>query len=337
MASSFVHLADIAPRSPRLKSWEMVRQRRVHWLVECVAEFMGVFVFAFTGLGSAAAFVLGNISGNSLSSLFQVGMAYGVGLILAIVVCASTSGGHLNPAVTISLVITKKFPVWKAAGYIVAQILGGYVASLLVYVQYHKHIAQATGALEAAGTLSAVMFTPSGPAGIFATYLLPDSNIGQVFLNEFVCDFIFGVVVWAVLDPTNTMVSPIAMPWIFGVTLAALIWGYVPVGVVGNTARDIGGRLAALTIWGSAAGGGIYAVLASLTNIPGILLGALFYEFILSDSSRVITPGNLAVWTGNKAYKERLQEGRHGVPPSPDPSYAEELKFDQGGVTISEV
>ncbi len=56
--------------------------------------------------------------------------------------------------------------------------------------------------------------------------------------------------------------------------------------VAANSARDVGARLMALTIWGTRAGGGPYAALAALTNIPATILGALFYEFILMDSSR---------------------------------------------------
>lgn len=44
-----------------------------------------------------------------------------------------------------------------------------------------------TEALEAAGKLEAVLFTPNGPAGVFALYVAPGSNLGRVFLNEFVC------------------------------------------------------------------------------------------------------------------------------------------------------
>lgn len=40
-------------------------------------------------------------------------------------------------------------------------------------------------ALEAAGKLDAIMFTPSGPAGIFALYVAPGANLGNVFANEF--------------------------------------------------------------------------------------------------------------------------------------------------------
>ena len=40
--------------------------------------------------------------------------------------------------------------------------------------------------LDAAGKLDAIMFTPSGPAGIFAPYAPPGLGLGRVFLNEFV-------------------------------------------------------------------------------------------------------------------------------------------------------
>lgn len=56
--------------------------------------------------------------------------------------------------------------------------------------------------------------------------------------------------------------------------------------VATNTARDLGARLGAMTIWGTKASGGSYAAIAALTNIPATLLAAAFHEFILSDSSR---------------------------------------------------
>ena len=40
-------------------------------------------------------------------------------------------------------------------------------------------------ALEAAGKLDAIQFTPSGPAGIFGMYAQPGANLGVVFANEF--------------------------------------------------------------------------------------------------------------------------------------------------------
>jgi hypothetical protein len=56
--------------------------------------------------------------------------------------------------------------------------------------------------------------------------------------------------------------------------------------VAANTARDVGGRLAAIAIWGTRANGGRYAAIAALTNIPATVSAYAFYEFFLKDSSR---------------------------------------------------
>ncbi len=56
--------------------------------------------------------------------------------------------------------------------------------------------------------------------------------------------------------------------------------------VAANTARDVGGRLAALAIWGTRASGGSYAAIAALTNILATVLAYSLYEFVLKDSSR---------------------------------------------------
>ena len=62
--------------------------------------------------------------------------------------------------------------------------------------------------------------------------------------------------------------------------------------VAANAARDIGGRLAALTIWGLKAGGGPYAAIAALTNIPATIIGIIFYELFFTDSSRGMFPAS---------------------------------------------
>ena len=53
-----------------------------------------------------------------------------------------------------------------------------------------------------------------------------------------------------------------------------------------NTARDVGGRLAAIAIWGTRASGGRYAAIAALTNILATVAAYAFYEFVFKDSNR---------------------------------------------------
>ncbi|KAI0356340.1 aquaporin-like protein [Trametes cingulata] len=304
-----VHLADIKPRTNAYIAWERRRHRQAHWLVECIAEFMGVFFYVYAGVGSAASYLLSNVAElNGLGSLFQIGTAYALGILFALVVCAPTSGGHFNPAVTIAFTILKRCPPKKALRYIIAQILGSYVACLLIYVQWRDLImVRATEILQAAGKLDAVMFTANGPAGVFALYAAPGMNLGRIFLNEFVCDFMIGLVIWACLDPTNFSAPPVAAPWIVSFVYAVMVWGYSPVGVATNAARDVGARLMAITIWGLDAGGGKYAAIAALTNIPATLLAVAFYEFILADSSRVITPAHADFLAGHLAHEEHSQ------------------------------
>ena len=56
--------------------------------------------------------------------------------------------------------------------------------------------------------------------------------------------------------------------------------------VAANTARDVGGRLAAIAIWGTRASGGKYAAIAALTNILATVAAYAFYEFVFKDSNR---------------------------------------------------
>ncbi|KAI0686838.1 aquaporin-like protein [Cytidiella melzeri] len=302
----FTHKADVIPRTPIQVKWERVRHRQAHWFAECVAEATGVFLYVFAGVGATVPYTLGNILGEpGLSSLFTIGWAYALGIVLAIVICSPTSGGNFNPAVTLSFVLFRGMSKRKAARYIVAQITGGYIACLVVYLQYKDLIMEAQAALEAKGLLESTLFTPQGPAGVFALYVAPGASLGQVFWSEFVCDFVLGLVIWSCLDPTNFSAPPAAAPWIIGMTYAMAIWGYVPVGLSANTARDLGGRFMALTIWGRAAAGrGGYAAIAALTNLPATFCAVLFYECWLSDSSRVITPVHVDFLTGHAAHAE---------------------------------
>jgi glycerol uptake facilitator-like aquaporin len=70
------------------------------------------------------------------------------------------------------------------------------------------------------------------------------------------------------------------------ISSAAVVWGYAPIGIAVNPARDVSGRLAAITIWGIQAAGSNYAALAALTSFPATVLAGAFYEFFLCDSSR---------------------------------------------------
>ncbi|KAJ8089212.1 hypothetical protein PM082_014460 [Marasmius tenuissimus] len=288
-APEVIHRKSVQTPLKAFTVWERNRHRSIHWLVECFAEFLGVFLYVYAGVGPQITFIVGPIlQQQGLSSLLQVGLAYACGVIFAVVICAGTSGGHFNPCLTITFMVFKGFPPLKGLRYIVAQILGGYVACLLTYAQYSRYIHLAEAALEQAGTLDAVLFTPNGPAGAFGLYVMPGSNLGLVFMNEFVTDTVLALAIFGCLDPTNVFATPTTIPVFIAAAYAGAIWGLSIPGLAANSARDVGGRLAAMTIWGTRASGGSYAAIAALTNIVSTLIAFVLHEMLLADYSRVV-------------------------------------------------
>lgn len=90
-----------------------------------VAEFVGTFSLVISIVGAAlfAAPSAGPLTVALAAGISVLAMAYALGHI---------SGGHFNPAVTIGLITAGRFDTAKAVGYIVAQVLGGLAASLVL-------------------------------------------------------------------------------------------------------------------------------------------------------------------------------------------------------------
>ena len=91
------------------------------------AEFIGTFVLVFCGCGSAV------LAGDKIGFL-GISFAFGLSLLAMVYTVGHVSGCHINPAVTLGLYITKKMDRKYAAGYWIAQILGGIVAAALLLV-----------------------------------------------------------------------------------------------------------------------------------------------------------------------------------------------------------
>ncbi|KAF5363211.1 hypothetical protein D9758_008359 [Tetrapyrgos nigripes] len=291
---AIVHLSDVQPPNRAQVVWGKYRHTSVHWFAECFAEFVGVFFYTYAGVGSQLLNILqGILQLEGLSSVFQVGCAYAAGIVFAVALALPVSGGLLSPGITICACFTRGLPPLKAVRYIIAQILGAYVACLLIYVQYRDMIVTAEEVLQSAGQYDAVIFTPAGPAGAFGLYLTPGITLGRAFLNEFVTDLAITMVIWNCLDPTNMLVPPFAVPFVIGLIYAVAVWGFSVPGLAANTARDVGGRLAAMTIWGTKAHGGKYAAIAALTNIPATFVTALLYEMFFADYARVVSSAHL--------------------------------------------
>ena len=174
-----------------------------------MAEFIGAFALIFVGAGAGA------VSG----SLVAVAFAHGLVVLGFAYAFGDISGTHLNPAVTIGLLVAGKIESAKAIGYIVVQILGAIVAAF------------------------ALKFTLGSLAGSLGA-TVPAENVSaiQALLMETILTFIFFTVIYhtAARGAAGNH-APIAI----GLTLVfAIMAGGNVSGASLNPARTIGPALA---------------------------------------------------------------------------------------------
>ncbi|HYU97509.1 MAG TPA: aquaporin Z [Pyrinomonadaceae bacterium] len=92
-----------------------------------LAELVGTFVLVFGGCGSAV------LAGEKIGFL-GVSIAFGLTLLAMAYAIGHISGCHINPAVTVGLLVSRKMDPRDAAGYIVAQVIGGILAAALLLI-----------------------------------------------------------------------------------------------------------------------------------------------------------------------------------------------------------
>lgn len=189
------------PVSQRTLDLEHARPR---WLRECMAEATGTFFYVFPGIASIASFTLNlenPLGVTAFGSIFQIGWAFAVGIAFAIITCASTSGGHFNPAITIALALWQGFPWKKVPYYIFSQIFGAFMAGLVLMGMYWPEIQAANEQFLAAGK---PLVANGAPASILCSFPNPNqTNLGWVFMTEFFVDSFIGIIIWSCLDPAN--------------------------------------------------------------------------------------------------------------------------------------
>ena len=143
-----------------------------------LAELVGTFVLVFGGCGSAA------LAGDKIGFL-GVSFAFGFSLLAMAYAIGPISGCHINPAVTVGLLLTKKFDVKDAAGYIGGQILGGILAAALLLVVAKG---RAAGYDPAVSGFAANGFGEHSPGG----YSLLAAFVAEVTLTFFLVITVLG-------------------------------------------------------------------------------------------------------------------------------------------------
>jgi MIP family channel proteins len=211
------------------------------------AEAVGTFLLVLVGTAVATAATLGkNTAGPAYDSL-AIALSFGLVLVAIVAALGQVSGAHVNPAVTIGLAVTGKFPWRYVPAYIVAQIVGAIVAALAVWVAYGQ-----------AAYDKAHLGTPTPAHGA--------SDL-QVVLVEALIAFLLVFTVMAVATDKRTPAGVAPLSIGFALAAGVLLGGPVS-GGAGNPARALGPEIVsgtytavALYIIGPLLGGVIAAVL----------------------------------------------------------------------------
>ncbi len=97
------------------------------------AEFLGTAFLVFVGVGSVPALALAR-GGEPFTGaeLGIISLAFGTIVVATVYTFGYISGNHINPAVTIGLAVTGKFPWKEVPGYLIAQVLGATVGALAI-------------------------------------------------------------------------------------------------------------------------------------------------------------------------------------------------------------
>lgn len=190
-------------------------------------EFLGTALLVLLGDAVVANVILNKTKGqNSGWIVITMGWACAV-LIPALMF--TKSGAAFNPALVLGLAVIGKMEWAVVPGYIIAEMLGGFVGAILVWVMYKDHFDET----EDGNTKLGVFCT--GPA---------IRNTGNNFISEIIATF---VLVFAILGVAQTSVGEVAAVGTFAVGAIIFACGASLGGTTGyamNPARDLGPRFA---------------------------------------------------------------------------------------------
>ncbi|KFY05346.1 hypothetical protein O988_00082 [Pseudogymnoascus sp. VKM F-3808] len=293
------HVVAPPPVSQRRLDFE---HRRPRWFREMAAEASGVFFYVYPGIASTASFFT-NETNPAFGSLFQIGWAYAIGIVFAIIIFGPVSGGHFHPAITICLAVWQGFPWKKVPYYIFAQVFGSFMAALVLVAQYHEQLMPMKAAFIAKGLSPNSL---GGPGSVLISVPGPtQTNHGYLFCIEFFVGTFLTFVIWTVLDPANPFVTPGTAPFIIGLAFGSMVWGFADVTIATNSARDLGTRIVAAIFFGKDAFQP-YSAIYILGNIPAALFATTVYELVFRDSMKKIAAGHLMHEDGEEGLMRHL-------------------------------
>jgi glycerol uptake facilitator protein len=215
--------------------------------------------------------------------------------MLAIYLTRHLSCAHLNPAVTIAMVITKRMAARKIPVYLTAQFAGAFVAGFTLFLLFSPSIEAYESANNIIrGTAASIdtarmfgEFYPNPGAGTNSVVTMPLAIAAEIFGTFLLLLFIFALTEGCNVGRPSDALTPVFI----GLTVTSIICLIAPLTQAGlNPARDFAPRMVAwMTGWGSAAfpdsSGGFFWVYMLAPVVGGLLASALWL-FVIEPSMK---------------------------------------------------
>ncbi len=255
-------------------------------VAEMIAEFLGTFVLMLFGTGVVAMVVLfpSNDPGATVHGGYtNITLGWGLAVTMGIYVSGKVSGGHLNPAVTLTLAVFRGFPWSKVLPYTFAQTAGAFLAAALVYKNYLPAFRLVDPQLERT-------------AGVFTTFPAFPTVLQAGFLDQVIGTALLLLLVLAITDEINMPPGANLVPLMIGLIVVAIGMSFGGMhGYAINPARDFGPRLftavAGFKNNGLTDGARVWWV-PVIGPLLGGLIGAAVYDFGIRPFLRAVRSGS---------------------------------------------
>jgi len=196
---------------------------------QCVAEFIGTFALIFVGVG--AIHHVGALPGNA--GLLGVALAHGLTIAVMVSATGAISGGQLNPAVTLGLLVGGKMDLPRSVAYWISQLAGASVAGFILLFVFSGQTDPDKGAVVLAQTIVANGTPDLAAKGVTAV----QGVVVEAILTFFLVFVVYGTAV----DARAPRIGGLAI----GLTVALdILFGGPFTGAAMNPARTFGPALA---------------------------------------------------------------------------------------------
>jgi glycerol uptake facilitator protein len=241
-------------------------------MVQLLGEFLGTFILILLGNGIVSGVVLNKTKATG-AGWVAITLGWGFAVMKGVYVSGFMSPAHLNPAVTIAMAMIGSFSWSLVLPYILAQMLGAMVASIILYLMFYPHYAETENPADILGTFS------TGPAIRQTGSNLLSEIVGTAVLTT-------GILAFGQYAITQTSgVSPLLVGAI--ITAIGLSLG-ATTGYSLNPARDLGPRImhALLPIKGKGDSDWSYAWIPVVGPVIGGSLGAVLFNMVIQFASK---------------------------------------------------